>query len=178
MLNALNALVAPAAMERLTLLLNHVLSGESAATDRLRGHAGRCIGLHLRGWPALLPPPPPITFRITPAGLLEWVPEGVSADIDLHVSIDASNPAMLALCWLSGDAPPMDIQGDAAFAADVHWLADNLRWDLAADLERVVGPVAAHELARFASGLAAALRRAVQLGGEVAGRLRPVGRQS
>jgi len=164
-------------MERLTLLLNHVLSGEPAATERLRRHAGRCIGLHLRGWPALLPPPPPIAFEVTPAGLLEWRSDG-AAQVDLHVSIEASNPALMALRWLGGDAPAMDIQGDAAFAADVHWLADNLRWDLAADLERVVGPVAAHEVARFGRLLSAALRRAVQFGSDLAGRSGPGPRQS
>ena len=177
MLNALNALVAPAAMERLTLLLTHVLSSEPVASDRLRGHAGRCIGLHLRGWPALLPPPPAIAFEVTRAGLLEWRSEGAPA-VDLHVSIDASNPALMALRWLAGEAPSMDIQGDAGFAADVHWLADNLRWDLAADLERVVGPVGAHELARFGRLLSAALRRAVQLGGGVASRVRSGPRQA
>lgn len=178
MLTALNALVAPAAMERLTLVINHILSGEPAAAARLQLHRGRCIALHLVHWPQRLPAPPTIVFRVTPAGLLEWESGGQDLPADLRVVIDASNPALLALRWLSGDAPPMDIQGDAAFAADVHWLADNLRWDLAADLERVVGPVAAHELARFGRVLAAALRKAVQLGGEVAGRLRPVGRQS
>ena len=39
MLHSLNALLAPALAERLTLLLNHVLSSEAVATERLRVHA-------------------------------------------------------------------------------------------------------------------------------------------
>jgi ubiquinone biosynthesis protein UbiJ len=39
--------------------------------------------------------------------------------------------------------PAVRIEGDAAFAADVSWLLANLRWDVAADLERFFGPMAA-----------------------------------
>jgi len=170
MFEAFQALVAPAAMERLTLVLNHVIASEPAAVQRLVPHAGRCIGLHLEHWPGLLPPPPPLAFRITPAGLLEWCGAQAPADPDLYVAIDAANPALLALRWAAGEAPAMDIRGDAAFAADVHWLADNLRWDAEADLERVFGPAVAHQLARFGGGLASALRRVVKAGGELAAR--------
>ena len=53
MLNTLKALAAPAVMQRITLLLNHVLASELAATHRLKSHAGRRIALRLDGWPAL-----------------------------------------------------------------------------------------------------------------------------
>lgn len=174
MLEALNALIAPAAMERLTLVINHVLGSEAVATQRLRAHAGRCIGLQLRQWPAVLPAPPTLAFRITPAGLVEWLPEGAAAP-DLHVGLDASNPAALAFRFLAGEPPPMEIQGDAALAGDVHWLADNLRWDVAADLERLFGPAVARELSRFGGALMQALRRAVQAGGDLAQRFRTPG---
>lgn len=160
-------------MERFTLLINHVLSGESAATARLKPHAGRCIALHLHAWPAVLPPPPAMAFRVTPAGLMEWCGAEPAVPTDLHVTVDASNPALLALGWLSGRSPAMDIVGDAALAADVHWLADNLRWDIADDLERLFGPVPARELARAGGLLAEALRRAARLGGDIASRVRP-----
>jgi len=88
------------------------------------------------------------------------------------VSIDAANPALLGLRWLGGRAPAMDIQGDAAFAADVHWLAEHLRWDIAADLERLFGPAAAHQLARLGGAFDGALKRLLQAGGDLASRLR------
>jgi ubiquinone biosynthesis protein UbiJ len=177
MLDALNALVAPAAMERLTLALNHVLAAEPAATQRLLPHRGRSIALELRQWPSWLPQPPVLAFVITPAGLLEWCRDAAPVAPDLHVALDAGNPAGLALGWLSGQPPAMDVQGDAALAGDVQWLADNLRWDLEADLERLFGPAVAHQLARVAGLLKSALHAAVQAGSRWSSRLRPEGVQ-
>jgi ubiquinone biosynthesis protein UbiJ len=173
MLDALQALIAPAAMQRLTLLLNHVLASERVATERLARHVGRCIALQLRNWPPLLPAPQGLAFRVTPAGLLEWCGDAPLAQPDLHLSIDAGNPALLGLQWVAGERPKMEIQGDAAFAADVQWLADNLRWDIAHDLEGVFGPVVAREVARFGQMVAETLRRGVKTGAEWAERWRP-----
>jgi ubiquinone biosynthesis protein UbiJ len=173
MLQSLNALLAPAMMERLTLALNHVLRSEAVAVERLRPHAGRCIRLHLDGWPALLPPPPAFAFRITPAGLLEWLGPDAPPVAELQLRVDASNPALLAATVLAGDAPAVEIDGDAALATDVNWLIGNLRWDVEADLERFVGARAAHEIARLGSALARGLRAAVRQAGDWAGRLRP-----
>ncbi|NRF69074.1 hypothetical protein HLB44_18935 [Aquincola sp. S2] len=163
MFQALQALLAPALMERLVLVVNHVLSSEPAATERLTPHAGRVLRLELEGWPRLLPAPPRLVFRITPAALVEWCAgDDVPADADLVVRVDASNPAALALKALAGETPALAIDGDAQFAADIDWLSKNLRWDIAADLERLFGPVVAHEVARLGSLLARGLRAAVQ----------------
>lgn len=173
MLQTLESLLAPAVMERLALVVNHVLSSESVATDRLRPHAGRTIELAAGGWPSLLPPPPPCVFRVTPAGLVEWC--GLTRDVgaDLTLRVDASNPALLVTKMLSGELPPVAIDGDAQLAGDVNWLMTNLRWDVAADLERLFGPAVAQQLYRLGRGLAHALRAAVQGLGQVTGRLRP-----
>lgn len=164
MLNTLKALAAPAVMQRLTLLLNHVLSSETAATYRLKTHSGRRIVVHLDRWPTLLPPVPPLAFLVTPAGLLEWqdvaVPDASPAD--LQVTVDASNPALMMVKGLAGNRPKIDISGDAAFAGDVNWLLENLRWEIQDDLARVVGNVPARELSRFGGFIAAAFRAAVQ----------------
>jgi len=58
MLHSLNDILGQAAIERVTLLVNHVLTSEPVATQRLRPHAGRRIRLHFDGWPGLLPPLP------------------------------------------------------------------------------------------------------------------------
>jgi ubiquinone biosynthesis accessory factor UbiJ len=160
MLDELRALAGDAVLARATLLANHVIGAEPAAMERLRPHAGRRIELQFDGWPALLPPLPPIAFTVTPAGLLERGHE--EADAALRVSLDASNPAKLALQSLAGERPPMTIAGDAAFAGDIQWLVDHLRWDVQDDLERLVGPGPAREIARLAGGAADALRRAAQ----------------
>ncbi len=174
MLNSLNALLAPALAERLTLLLNHVLAAEAVATDKLRPHAGRSVALTLAGWPALLPAPPPLAWQITPAGLLEWCPV-VGTGADLALSIDASNPALLAARALAGEPAAVQVEGDAQLAGDVNWLIQNLRWDVAADLERLFGPLAAQQLQQFGRSAAAGLRAALQGATRLAERLRARG---
>jgi len=166
MLNALNTLAQPAVMQRLTLLINHVLASEPVAAQRLQGHTGRRILLHFEGWPSLLPPLPVVAFRITPAALLEWCGAEAPVDADLRVEVDASNPALAFVQALGGKRPRIEVAGDAAFAADVNWLFDNLRWDVQDDLSRIVGAAPAHELARLAKALAAGMRAAAgTLGG-------------
>ena len=161
MLDTLQQLAASAFMQRLTLWLNHVLASESAALARLRPHAGRFIRLQMTGWPALLPPLPDLTFAITPAGLLEWTGADAPVNVDLRVTVDASNPARSVAQGLSGQRPAVDVSGDAALATDVSWLMDNLRWDVQDDLARLVGNGPAHELARVGGLLAGGLREAV-----------------
>ena len=163
MLHSLNAMLAPALMERVVLVVNHVLGAEPAALQRLQGHAGRVIRLDLQGWPALLPAPPALAFRVTPAGMLEWCGgDAVPEVVDLGVRVDAANPLLLSARAMAGDMPSVNIDGDAQLAADVNWLLQNLRWDVAADLERLFGPAVAYPLQRMGSALARALRAALQ----------------
>lgn len=164
MLQSVRALVEPAALEWLTLLVNHVLAGEPVAMKRLCPHAGKRLHIELADWPSLLPAPAPVIFQVTPAGLVERPADterasGVPAELQLRVG--AANPALLLVTLASGERPDVVVQGEAQFAADVQWLADNLRWDLEADLARLLGPLPARQLARLGAALAASLRRQV-----------------
>ena len=179
MLNSLQAqfesLVTPAMAERLTLLFNHVLASEPAAAQRLLPHAGSHMQLVLQNWPALLPPPPALRWRITPAGLLEWAgvagaaaaPASVGAatvampELDLTMRLDAANPAALLARGLFGQVPPVQVEGDAQLAGDVNWLIQNVRWDVAADVERLFGPALSQPLHQLGAAVAEGLRRAV-----------------
>lgn len=156
MLSTLREQFVPALQQRLVLLLNHVVSREPAAGARLTAHAGRRLRLELQGAPNWLPALPPLALAVTPAGLFEW--SDARDEADLRLTLRGDDPTR----WLAvaaGDAKPdMTIEGDAALAADVSWLADNLRWDIEADLAQIVGPVAAHQLGRAGRALAAALR--------------------
>ena len=160
MLPNLNALLAPALMERLVLVVNHVLLREPVAVARLLPHQGRVMRLELLNLPRLLAPnpPPPLAFIVTPAGGVEWCREPV--DADLRVRVQAGNPAALAMQMAGGQLPPFEIDGDAQLATDVDWLLKNLRWDVADDLQRLFGPVVAHQLARMGSGLSQGLQAA------------------
>ncbi len=189
MLHSLQAqfasLVTPALAQRLTLLFNHVLASEPVATDRLRPHAGRQLRLVLENWPSLLPAPPRLSWCITPAGLLDWVGADPAADetgaatnaatsaatdaastaADLTVRLDASNPAALLARGLfrrgAEQMPGVQVEGDAQLAGDVNWLMQNLRWDVAADLENLFGPALAQPLQQLGGAIAAGLRSAV-----------------
>ena len=153
MLHSLHDMLAPAVAERLTLVINHVLGGEPVATERLRPHAGR-------------------TLALTLAGLLDWCGlHGVDGP-DLAVQVDASNPALLLARMVGGEAPAVQIDGDAQLAGDVNWLLLNLRWDVAADLERLFGPVVAQQLHQVGRTLAAGMRTAIRTAAEIAERLR------
>lgn len=173
MFEQINVLLAPALMERLVLVVNHVLSREPQAIERLRPHAGRVMRLQPERLPRLLPPAPLLAFRITPAGLVEWCRDEADAGVaDLHVRLDASNPAALALQMASGQPPDLQIEGDARFATDVDWLSKNLRWDVADDLQRLFGPGVAQQVHALGRGLARALRTAMQGAAIVTGRMR------
>jgi ubiquinone biosynthesis accessory factor UbiJ len=163
MFHVLTSAVQGALVDRLTLLLNHVLGSERVATDRLRGHAGRTLRLQFDGWPALLPPLPHLAYRVTPAGLLEaCTGAALPAEPDLRLTIDAANPALALARWsASGELPRVDVSGNAQFAADLSWLMENLRWDVQDDLARLVGQAPAHELARIGRLIAAGLRGAL-----------------
>lgn len=150
---------ATAAVERATLVANHVIGSEAEATRRLRPHAGRCIELHLDGWPASWPALPALRFLVTPAGLLEWCGDDAGAPVDLALRVDAAQPAALAARWAAGTRPRIDIDGDAQFATDLNWLIDHLRWDVEDDLARVVGAAPARELSRAGRALHGGLRR-------------------
>jgi ubiquinone biosynthesis protein UbiJ len=162
MFHTLHSLFGQAAVERLTLIANHVIGAEPIATARLRPHAGRCMQFHFDGWPSMLPPWPPLFFRVTPAGLIEWCGDVPSEEPALRVTIDASNPALAMVQALGGVRPKVGVSGDAAFATDLNWLFDNLRWDVQDDLASVVGAAPARELSRLAGGVAAGVREAVR----------------
>lgn len=162
MLHDLHRMLAPPVMERVTLLLNHVLGSESVAMQRLLPHAGKTLQIEAAGWPSLLPPLPGLAWRITPAGLLEWCAQDAPAHAELCLRVQAANPARLAARLAGGQRPEVEIVGDAAFAAEVDWLMQNLRWDLAADLERVLPLPLAAALVRAGSGLAHAMAAARQ----------------
>jgi len=166
MLQNLQALSVSAVLERLVLVLNHVLAAEPAAMAKLAPHHGRVIAFEVRHWPALLPVPPRVQLRVTPPGLMEWCGlDDAAPDADLQVQVDAAQPAALFVQALAGEPPALQIAGDAALATDIQWLADHLRWDVEADLERLAGPVVAGQLARLGRALVADLR----------GRVRPAG---
>lgn len=162
MANPVTELLLPAATDRFILLANHVLASAPAATERLKVHAGRRLRVEVDNWRIPLPPPPPLTLRVTPAGLFETA--GLPGEPDsamppeLRLRVDAARPFEAARRVATGELPPVQIEGDVAFAADVNWVVGNVRWDIGGDLERVFGPLVAGGFAQVGDKLAQTAR--------------------
>lgn len=160
------------AEERLILIANHLLASESVATERLRRHVGRSITVQIE---ARLPfqrqaaAAPAWCWQVTPAGLLEVSAGEAPGAGGLTVALDLQAPAAVLRRLLGGQRPPMTIQGDAAFAADVAWLIDNLRWDVEDDLARVVGGPQAHLVVKWLRAVRDALARLLGLASGMGG---------
>ena len=135
--------------QKIVLLLNHVLMQEKEAQNRLLRKKGSVV--HLR-WGLF-----GLDLLITPAGLLDRAAPGAKPDLLLTVALES--PAVLMQSMLAGKAPPVNIEGDVQLAAELGWLADNLRWDLEEDLSRLIGDVPAHSLAQAARQALVGLRQ-------------------
>lgn len=135
--------------QKLVLFLNHVLMQEKEAQNRLLRKKGSVV--HVR-WGVFA-----LDLLITPAGLLDRAAPG--APPDLLLAVAAESPAVVMQSVLAGKAPPVKIEGDVQLAAELGWLADNLRWDVEEDLSRVVGDIPAHTLATGARQALAGLRQ-------------------
>ncbi|MEY2690093.1 MAG: hypothetical protein RL375_4293 [Pseudomonadota bacterium] len=180
-------------LARITLLINHVIASEPAAMGRLATQADKSVRVEWRAWPnilpgglaARLPLPTPACWRISRAGLLDLeitapvVSPGPADAFDPIAPTDATDEPGLVVTldpgdlgrWLlaaAGGRPPMEIRGDAALAAEVGWLAENLRWDIEDDLARIVGELPAHQLAKAARWMVDAARRLAATGMGVA----------
>ena len=151
------AAVSAAAVQELTLWLNHVIASEPMASRRLRAHAGRHVRVSLEQGPRSVAD---LSLVVTPAGLLE----PVSGPSVACLTVRPGRPLRdVALSLINGERTPWIVDGDAAMAADVDWLVRNLRWDVRDDLARLVGPVLAHELARSGAFVGDVAREAARL---------------
>jgi ubiquinone biosynthesis protein UbiJ len=135
--------------QKLVLFLNHVLMQEKEAQNRLLRKKGSVI--HVR-WGVFA-----LDLLITPAGLVDRA--SAASKPDLLLAVVAESPSVVVQSVLAGKAPPVKIEGDVQLAAEVAWLADNLRWDVEEDLSRLIGDVPAHTLSNLARQALAGLRQ-------------------
>ncbi|MEO5932487.1 MAG: SCP2 sterol-binding domain-containing protein, partial [Duganella sp.] len=126
--------------------INHLLAREPWAREQLRRHAGKvaCIDA---GTVAL-------RLRVTADGMLEAAPADEPARVTIRVKL--SDLPLIAQNRERAFSY-VQIEGDADFANAISSLSTSLRWEAEADLEKVVGPVAA---VRVVSGAKAAFEAA------------------
>lgn len=131
-----------AVLEKTLLLANHVLRSEPQACERLKTHSGQAVQLDALGWTLLV--------RVSPAGLLERAADSDAAVLKLRTEWPGSTPFPFS-------PPAWQVDGNAAMASTFAWLAEHVRWDVEADLARIMGPSAAFRLARAGVSLRDAL---------------------
>jgi ubiquinone biosynthesis accessory factor UbiJ len=135
--------------QRLVLFLNHVLMQEKQAQDRLLRQKGRVV--HLR-WGLFA-----IDLVVTPAGLVDRAQPAAKPDLLLAVATESPLTVMQSV--LAGKPPPVKIEGDVQLAAELGWLAENLRWDAEEDLSRLIGDAPAHAVADAGRRIFAGLKQ-------------------
>ena len=120
----------------LVAFVNHLLRGAGWAREELRRFSGRTARLEMF----------PFTLSLT---VLDSG-EVAIADADAAPVVTARLTPGLMLRLAARDETAwqdVEIAGDTDFAAAIHHLARNLRWDLEEDLSRVFGDIAAHRMA-------------------------------
>jgi ubiquinone biosynthesis accessory factor UbiJ len=126
-----------------TRVANHLLRSAPLAMERLARHAGRHVAVQVG--------PATWAFTIQTTGEVTPALPGTSRDLQVRIS-----PFLLPRL-AAGDpsaAREVEMQGDAALADDVAFIAAHLGWDVEEDLAGVVGDIAAHRIVGAARGLA------------------------
>lgn len=130
-------------LQKLVLLLNHVLQSEPEAMARLARHQGQVFSVEGSGLGRSLR----LSLTATPAGLLDLATSEAMPDLRLQVADE--HPAVLLQHLVSGQKPSVRIEGDVQLAADLNWLVDHVRWDIEEDLARLLGDERAHGLVQL-----------------------------
>lgn len=139
-------------MELVTLLgvrgLNHLISSESWARDRLRKHAGA----------QLLVAAGPLSVRlgIDHAGLFHLASGANAPDVRLTLPADVVVRALFERDKLFSS---VKLEGSVDVAESLAFVFRNLKWDIEADLADVIGDIPAHRLVRIGRSLASALQQ-------------------
>jgi len=132
--------------------MNHLLSQQSWAAERLRPFAGRGVEIRCAPFPEL-------RLTILQSGLLERA-SGESANALVITLKPGALPLLLARDEKARGR--IEIEGPADLAGAVDDLFRNLGWDFEEDLSKVFGDVVAHRLASGGKAVAAWQREALQ----------------
>jgi len=150
---------------RMILMINHILSKEPQAMNRLKRQKGRSIEVK---WHQFV-----CRVNCTPAGLIELCQQAplhaqtnMARAPDLSIELMESSVIALIQLFANAEKPPLHIQGDVQFAAEVNWLVDHVRWDVEDDLAKIIGDVNAHQLGKVARYVKDAMVKFVALANE------------
>jgi ubiquinone biosynthesis accessory factor UbiJ len=126
-----------------SFLLNRLLASEAWARQRLAPFAGETVELRAA-------PLPTLRLRILEGGTVD------AGGADAGLTMTLKPELLVALARGEEHAlRSVDVQGNAALAAEILLLARHLRWDIEEELSQVLGDVLAHRLARAARAFGA-----------------------
>lgn len=126
--------------------INHLISVEPWASERLRQHAGARVSIDLQFTQ--------LQLLVGGDGLFQLPETGQQPDVIIRLPADA--PLNLLLARDSFFAS-VKIEGAVDLAESLAFVFRNLRWDVEADLAEVVGDIVAHRIVRIGRSFAAAL---------------------
>ncbi len=136
---------------RLLLLVNHVLSQEPEAMRRLARHKTKRLQVDGGGVG--------LCWEISGVGLFMRADTTRLVEPDLRVAVIETQWAALLKTVASGAQPEVKIFGDVLLAAEIGWIRDHVRWDIEADVARVIGDVPAVSLTRIVKGVIATVQQ-------------------
>jgi ubiquinone biosynthesis protein UbiJ len=131
--------------------LNHLLSRQALAAERLRPFAGQAVEIRC-------PPFPDLRLTILENGLLDRARDGTASALVVRLKPGAL-PLLLARDEAAGGQ--IEIEGPADLASAVDAVFRTLAWDIEEDLSTVFGDVVAHRLASGGKAFAAWQRGAM-----------------
>ena len=126
-----------------SFVLNRLLAGEPWARERLAPFAGETLELRA-------PPLPALRLALLEGGSVQ------AGGAEAGLTMTLKPELLVALARGEEHAlRSVEVQGNAALAAEILVLARHLRWDVEEELSRVLGDVVAHRLAGAARAFAA-----------------------
>ena len=133
--------------------INHLLAQEPWAQQTLRAHSGKTAAIDTG---VLV-----LRLRVTADGFVEAGDDAGkdAAASDVAIKIKLSDLPLLAANAERGFSY-VKIDGDADFANAISQVSQNLRWDAAHDLSKVIGEIAAQRLVSTAQSATTAMRSA------------------
>ncbi len=122
--------------------INHLLRSASWARERLKPFAGKTARFSLV--------PFAVTLAILASGEVEDSTTAIAADAGFTLTPGIT----LRMLAADNDAwQEVRVSGDIAFAREILFVAQNLRWDAEEDLSRLFGDIIAHRMVQAAGGL-------------------------
>ena len=100
-----------------------------------------------------------VCWEISGVGLFMRADTTRDIEPDLRVAVIETQWAALLKTVASGAQPEVKIFGDVLLAAEIGWIRDHVRWDIEADVARVIGDVPAVNLTRIVKGVIAAVQQ-------------------